>query len=343
MDVDETGDTVTVPVPPPTSRDVARLAGVSQTTVSYALTGKGTISPKTREHVLKVAASIGYRPNLAARSMRTRRSGRLAVITGVAIDNQIRMLTGAGEVASGAGYVMETHNVEGTSEDRTERVLELAAGGQYEGILTFVPVLPAALSHGEGSPPVVAATAFDEEMHTLGELADASLVEVFVSSLVAAGHRRFLHVAGSEQYASGRARRDLYLASVARLGVESIGTLGGEWSAESGRQVVLSLPDDAPPLAVVAANDIVAVGVLRGAVERGWSVPGDLVVTGWDNAEFGSYTTPTLTTVDVDFREAGRRAMRQLVATLHGEPPPHAAAPLQRVVWRESTGVLPQN
>jgi DNA-binding LacI/PurR family transcriptional regulator len=311
--------------------------------VSYALTGKGTVSAKTREHVLKVAASIGYRPNLAARSMRTRRSGRLAVITGVAIDNQIRMLTGAGEVASGAGYVMETHNVEGTSEDRTERVLELAAGGQFEGILTFVPVLPTALSPGAGSPPVVAATAFDEEMHTLGELADASLVEEFVATLVAAGHRRFVHVAGSEQYASGRARRDVYLASIGRLGVESVGVIGGEWRAESGRQAVLSLPDDAPPLAVVAGNDIVAIGVLRGAAERGWSVPGDLVVTGWDNAEFGSYTTPMLTTVDVDFREAGRRAMRQLVATLHGEPPPHAAAPLQRVVWRESTGVLPQN
>ncbi len=331
---------MTVSVPPPTSRDVARLAGVSQTTVSYALTGKGTVSAKTREHVLKVAASIGYRPNLAARSMRTRRSGRLAVVTGVAIDNQIRMLTGAGEVASGAGYVMETHNVEGTAEDRTERVLELATGGQYEGILTFVPVLPVALGQGESEPPVVAATAFDDQMRSVGELADASLAEVFVSTLAAAGHRRFIHVGGPEQYASARARRDVYLASVVRLGVESLGVLSGEWHAETGRKAVLSLPEDAPPLVVVAASDVLALGVLRGAAERGWSVPGDLFVTGWDDAEFSSYTTPTLTTVDVDFREAGRRAMRELVATLHGEPLPEAAAPLHRVVWRESTGEL---
>ena len=323
---------------PPTSRDVARLAGVSQTTVSYVLTGKGAISPATREHVLKVAESIGYRPNLAARSMRTRRSGRLAVITGVGYENQIRMLTGASRVAHDAGYVMETHSVDGTVEDRTERVLELAAGGQYEGILTFVPVLPAALSDGRSTPPVLAATAFDEKMRSLGELADASLLEVFVRSLVAAGHRRFVHVAGNQEFGSARARRDVYLACVEHLGVESLGVLGGDWTAESSRQAVLALPGDVPPVAVIAANDILAVGVLRAAAERGWSVPDDLVVTGWDNAQFGAYTTPSLTTVDVDFREAGRHSMQLLLAALRREEPPPRGSALQRIVWRESTG-----
>jgi DNA-binding LacI/PurR family transcriptional regulator len=324
---------------PPTSRDVARIAGVSQTTVSYVLTGKGAISPATREHVLEVADSIGYRPNLAARSMRTRRSGRLAVITGVAAaESQMHMLTGASQVANEAGYVMETSSVDGTVEDRTERVLELAAGGQYEGILTLVPVHPEALSDGEDTAPVLAATAFDEQMHSAGELADAGLLETFMQALVAAGHRRFVHVAGSAEYSSARARRDTYLASVERLGVESLGVLGGEWSAESARQAVLGLPDDAPPIAVIAANDLLAVGVLRGAAERGWSVPGDLVVTGWDNSNFGAYTMPSLTTVDLDFRAAGRHAMHLLVAALRGEEPPARGSTLQRIVWRESTG-----
>jgi DNA-binding LacI/PurR family transcriptional regulator len=326
---------------PPTSRDVARLAGVSQTTVSYVLTGKGAISPATREHVLKIAESIGYRPNLAARSMRTRRSGRLAVITGITIDPQMRLLAGASRVADDAGYVMETHSIDGTVEDRTDRVLELAAGGQYEGILTFVPVLARALSDGTSTPgtaPVLAATAFDEKMRSLGELADAGLLEDFISTLVAAGHRRFVHVAGSQEYASARARRDIYLACVERLGVESLGVLGGSWSAESARQAVLALPDDTPPVAVIAANDILAVGVLRAAAERGWSVPDDVVVTGWDNAQFGAYTTPSLTTVDVDFEAAGRHAMQLLVAALRGEEPPPRKAALQRIVWRESTG-----
>lgn len=330
---------------PPTSRDVARLAGVSQATVSYVLTGKGSISPATRERVLQAAESIGYRPNLAARSMRTRRSGRLAVITGVvAVGNQMRMLTGASRAATEAGYAIETSSVDGSVADRTERVLELAAGGQYEGILTFVPVLPEALSDGGDSPPVLAATAFDEQMRSSGELAEADLMEVLVQALVAAGHRRFLHVAGSQEFASARARRDTYVACLERLGaesrepLESLGVVGNEWSAESARQAVLALPDDAPPVAVLAANDMLAIGVLRATAERGWTVPGDVVVTGWDNAAFGAYTMPSLTTVDVDFQAAGRHAMRLLIAALRGEEPPARGSALQRIVWRESTG-----
>jgi DNA-binding LacI/PurR family transcriptional regulator len=325
----------------PTSHDVARAAGVSQSTVSYALSGKGTLSAATRERVLAAAAELGYRPNLAARSMRTRRSGRLAVVTGAAVDNRLQMLTGAGEVAAQAGYALDTHSVEGTAEDRTARVVELARGGQVEGVLTFLPVLPDALALEDDAAPVVAATAFDEHMRSVGELADAGPLGAMVDALVDAGHRRFLHVAGPGQYASARSRRAVYLAAVERRGATSLGVVGDSWSPASGREAVLALPGDAPPLAVVAANDHVALGVLRGAAERGWSVPGDLVVTGWDDAEFGAYTTPTLTTVTVDLREAGRRAMHRLVAAVRGEEPPATPAPLQRIVWRESTGAAP--
>ncbi|MFI2105359.1 LacI family DNA-binding transcriptional regulator [Isoptericola sp. NPDC019693] len=341
-----------MPQHPPTSRDVARLAGVSQATVSYALTGRGTIAAATRERVLQVAESIGYRPNLAARSMRTRRSGRLAVVTGATLDHQVRLLTGAGEVAEAAGYVMETHTVDGTVEQRTARVRDLAASGQYEGVLTLVPVLPEALSSPPGSAnpedgtsPVVAEATFDEQMRSLGNLADASTVEVLVGTLVAAGYRRFVHVAGPDHYASARARRDVYLASVARAaadpatpGVVSLGVLGGSWSGDDARRAVAELPADAPPLAVIAANDYLAAGVVRGAAERGWSVPGDLVVTGWDDFEMGALMMPSLTTVAVDFPEAGRTAMRRLVAAVRGEPRPAAGAPIHRIVWRESTG-----
>lgn len=344
-----------MPQTPPTSRDVARLAGVSQATVSYALTGRGTIAAATRERVLQVAESIGYRPNLAARSMRTRRSGRLAVVTGATLDHQLRLLTGAGEVAEAAGFVMETHTVDGTLAERTGRVRDLAASGQYEGVLTLVPVLPEALSDPSGSAtpadetaPVVAEATFDEQMRSLGNLADASAVEVLVGTLVAAGYRRFVHVAGPDHYASARARRDVYLASVARAAADpatpdvvSLGVISRSWSGDDARRAVAEIPADAPPFAVIAGNDYLAAGVVRGAAERGWSVPGDLVVTGWDNFAMGALMMPSLTSVDVDFPEAGRTAMRRLLAAVRGEPRPPAGAPIHRIVWRESTGDLP--
>lgn len=339
---------------PPTSRDVARIAGVSQATVSYALTGRGTISAATRARVLEVAESVGYQPNLAARSMRTRRTGRLAVVSGPTLEHQLRVLAGAAEVASAAGYTTETHTVDGTPAERTAAVRALAAAGQHEGILTLVPVSPDVLTDvslpadaRDGGTVVVAEATFDEHMRSLGDLADATAIGVFVDRLVGAGHRRFLHVAGPDQFASARARRDAYLAAVDRAATdpatadaESLGVVGGGWSPEVARRAVLDLPDDAVPVAVIAANDLLAAGVLRGAAERGWTAPGDVVVTGWDNAEMGAYLTPSLTTVDVDFTEAGRRAMRRLVAAVRGEDAPAPSASVQRIVWRESTGSI---
>ncbi|WP_344098745.1 LacI family DNA-binding transcriptional regulator [Myceligenerans crystallogenes] len=323
----------------PNSHDVARAAGVSQSTVSYALSGKGTIAPRTRERVLAVAAELGYRPNLAARSMRTRRSGRVAVVTSTAAEVRMSMLSGAAEAAVEAGYAVDTHSVSGAAQDRTDRVVELARSGQVEGVLTFLPVVPDGLTTDDGAAPVVAVTALDERMRSTGELADASLLADVIAALVDARHRRFLHVGGPADFASARARRDVYVAETGRHDdVESLGEIVGTWSPESGREAILALPDDAPPLAVIAANDHIALGVMRGASERGWQVPGDVVVTGWDGATFGAYTTPALTTITVDFREAGARAMRRLIAAIRDEPAPTPAAPLQQILWRESTG-----
>ncbi|SFJ94213.1 LacI family DNA-binding transcriptional regulator [Cellulomonas sp. KH9] len=323
--------------PRATSRDVARLAGVAQSTVSYVLAGKGSISPATRERVLRAAEELHYRPNLAARAMRTRRTGRVAAVMGLPAYDPAAMLAGASAAAQAAGYAMDVLHVDGSVETRSERVLELARSGQFEGVLSFTPLLPAVQDHAPDGVPVAVSDTFDDDMHAAGELVDSSPVVTFVEHLAALGHTRFLHVAGPPEYASAVARRDAYLATVERLGLTSLGVVEGDWSGRAGLHAIRSLPEHAPPLAVIASNDLVAVGVMRGAAERGWSVPGDVSVTGWDNAAVGPYLTPSLTTVDTDRTEAGRRAMRQLVAALHAEPAPAGLPPLTTVVWREST------
>ncbi|UZN05052.1 LacI family DNA-binding transcriptional regulator [Cellulomonas sp. S1-8] len=323
--------------PRATSRDVARLAGVAQSTVSYALAGKGSISAETRERVQRAADQLQYQPNLAARAMRTRRTGRVAAVMGLPLYDPAAMLAGASAAAQAAGYLMDVLHVDGSIETRSERVLELARSGQFEGVLSFTPLLPGVAEHAPTGAPVAVSETFDDEMHAAGELVDASPVVAFVEHLAALGHARFLHVAGPSQYASAVARRSAYLATVERLGLESLGVVEGDWSGQTGLVAIRSLPDDAPPLAVVASNDLVAVGVMRGAAERGWSVPGDVSVTGWDNADVGPYLTPSLTTVDTDRAEAGRRAMRQLVGALNEEAVSQGLRPLTTIIWREST------
>jgi DNA-binding LacI/PurR family transcriptional regulator len=321
-----------------TSRDVARHAGVAQSTVSYVLAGKGSISEATRARVLRAVDELGYRPNLVARAMRTQRTGRVAVVMGAPVYNSIEMLAGAGEAAEAAGYAMEVHTVDGDADYRSRRIIELSGSGEFEGIVSFAPVTPGIGARARLDVPIVTSANFDDAMRAVGELADATPVKVIIEHLAELGHTRFLHVAGPEQYLSARLREQVYRETVARLGLESLGVVGHSWAGETGRDAVLALPDSAVPLAIIAVNDLVAVGVMRGAVERGWTVPGDLSVTGWDNYAVGPFLHPSLTTVDSDRAEAGRRAMRRLVAVLRNEEVDESPAPLSRIVWRESTG-----
>ncbi|WP_394553815.1 LacI family DNA-binding transcriptional regulator [Agromyces sp. MMS24-JH15] len=328
----------------PTIMEVAKLAGVSHQTVSRYIRFNSGVKPETKARLDAAIAELGYRPNLVARSMRTRRTGRLAVLVPELEHNPSRMLSGASDAAHHAGYSIDVLSVPGGAVARAARIVELADSGQVEGVLSFSPV--SADSEGRfatAGTAVVVAAEFDDQMRGIGELTDASPVVAIIERLAELGHRRFFHVAGGVEFASARARTQAYLDTVARLGLESIGVHDGEWSGESGVAAMHALPEasDRRPTAVIAANDLIAAGVLRGAHERGWSVPGDLSVTGWDDDPMGRFLTPTLTTVRIDLELLGRTAMERLISVIRDETPPTTAGPLTRVIWRESTAVAP--
>jgi DNA-binding LacI/PurR family transcriptional regulator len=130
----------------------------------------------------------------------------------------------------------------------------------------------------------------------------------------------------------------VYQETIERLGVRSAGVVGGDWSPETARRAVLELPADTGVTAIIAANDGLAGGAVRGALDRGWRVPEDVSVTGWDDYLLGAWLSPTLTTVAVDYDEVGRRAMARLIAVLEEEVPPRYEGRVTSVVWRGSTG-----
>jgi DNA-binding LacI/PurR family transcriptional regulator len=145
-------------------------------------------------------------------------------------------------------------------------------------------------------------------------------------------------VAGAEHYASARNRKRVYVETVTRLGLRSAGVVDGDWSAQSGFDAVSALPEDTDVTAVVAANDVVAMGVVRAALTRGWSVPGDLSVFGWDDEEMGRFATPSLSTVAVDREAQGRTAVHRLLAEIRGEPIPEPGPrTINHLIVREST------
>ncbi|MBM7077060.1 LacI family DNA-binding transcriptional regulator [Micromonospora humida] len=330
-----------------TIHEVARAAGVSHQTVSRYLRGQGGLKPQTLEKVTQAIERLNYRPNLAARSMRTRRSGRITVVLPETTDFvPTRLLSGATDAAHEAGYLLDVVGLEGDAAARAERMRTLLSPENVDAVLSFTPLATrtADLDLTSFPVPVLVDGEYDDNMRAQGVLADASPVVEIVGRLAADGHRRFAHVAGSDLWASARNRRRVYETTVAQRGLTSCAVVDGDWTVRSGWEAATTVLPRCGATAVLAANDRVAFGILQGLQSLGIDVPGQISVFGWDDDEIGHYTRPTLSTVSVDRERQGREAMRRLLALLRGEEPPSLPNPsdLHRLLPRQSTGPAPE-
>ncbi|GAA4995471.1 LacI family DNA-binding transcriptional regulator [Actinopolymorpha pittospori] len=321
----------------PTLRQVADLAGVSHQTVSRYFRPNSGLLPETAERVRAAVETLGYRPNLVARSMRTRRSGMLGVVLPGWVGPE-RTVAAACEEARSSGYRVEiVIGLDEGPESLWARVEELLASGQVEGVLSVSPMDPADLAP---AGMVVQVDEYDHRLRAVDAVAEdqETMIEI-VRRLSELGHRDLLHVGGPQGWPSARLRMAGYLEACRRYGLRTHGEPSGPWHPETGRQGILALPDDTPVTAVVAASDDIGVGVLGAAHSRGWAVPGRLSVTGWDDRLLARYAAPALSTVIVDRETAGRHAMRRLIAAVEGRPEPAGpTTPLTRIEFRESTG-----
>lgn len=302
--------------------EVARAAGVSHQTVSRYLKNEGGLKPATREKIDRAVADLDYRPNLIARSMRTRRSNRIAIVLPELTSFvPVPVLKGASQAARQAGYSTDVVGLEGDAVRRAEGALALLDSQQVDGVLSFTPLSDTVIAAGDQRSIVIYGE-YDDHMHSQGHLADGRPAADIVHHLAELGHRRFLHVAGATDWASALNRRAVYERAVAELGLESHGVVEGDWSIRSGYEAARDLPADSGVTAVLAANDYVAMGVIRGFQDRGLRVPEDVSVFGWDDEEFTRYLQPTMSTVRLDRDTMGRQAMSSLLALINGEPPP---------------------
>jgi DNA-binding LacI/PurR family transcriptional regulator len=327
----------------PTIWEVAERAGVSHQTVSRFLKNDSGMKPATRARIERAVTELDYRPNLMARSMRTQQSHRITIVlpelSGFV---PIPLLRGASAAAHEAGYMTDVVGLEGGESRRARSVLSLLEARQADGVLSLVPLGDLADRQGAGQRPVVVLGEYDDTLQSRGRLADGRPAEEILRHLADQGHRRFLHVAGSQDWASARNRRAVYVEAVERLGLESYGVVDGDWSVRSGYEAARDLPADSGVTAVLAANDYVALGVLRGFQDRGVRVPEQMSVFGWDDEEFTSYFSPSISTVHINKEEVGRRSMLSLLALLRGEPEPDTeVTDLFHLVPRGSSGPAP--
>lgn len=304
--------------------DVARLAGVSHQTVSRVLNDHQNVRPQTRDRVLEAMRELNYQPNSAARSLVTRRSNTLGIVT---IDSTLfgpaSMVYGIEKAARAAGYFVSIASLSSvtkeTVNDAVGRLMEQAV----EGIVAVVPhddavrelavtgqgVVTVAVGVGGGAPvPVIG----------VDNVAGAVMA---TEHLLAQGHRTVHHISGPEGYPDARERRAGWRKALTAAGAEVPSVLFGDWSARSGFEHGLALADDPAVTAVFCGNDQMALGLLRALYECGRRVPADVGVVGFDDVPEAGFMIPPLTTIRQDFAEVGRSSIDLLVQLASGERP----------------------
>jgi LacI family transcriptional regulator len=332
-----------------TSKDIARELAVSQSTVSRALRSDPRVAPATIARVLAAAERMGYSPNLAARSLITRRTSTVGVVVGDITNPFYPELVEVlhNELALSGFRTMLLN-------ERTDALLEryvadLVGGGAVDGLVYASAVLDA---------PLVGATSGRLPVVLVNRASDTADVDTVVSDnrnggrlaaqlLVSRGHRRIAVVAGPANTSTARDREAGFAEQAAALGVRLAPELRriGQFSHQSGYHWGLELLALEPrPTAVFAGNDVIAFGVLDAARRLGVGVPDQLSVVGFDDIDMARWEGFSLTTVRQPFEEMGRAAVRLLLERIgkhDGRVPPRKRVFPVEVVLRGTVGDAP--
>jgi LacI family transcriptional regulator len=331
----------------PTLREVAEAASVHVATASRALNPqtRAMVSPATADRVLRAARSLGYRPNIYARSLKTARSDSIGVVIPDLTNPLVPpMVRGAEDVLLRSGYNLMVVNTDNDPERERAQIQSLRAR-QVEGLIVATAHLEHPYLeklHAEGVPLVLANRLLGAG-HIPSVTADNAVGSAMaVEHLAALGHRRIAHVSGPEDLSTGRVRRRGYLDGLRAAGLPDDPDLlvtCDAWTEEEGARALGRLLDSGTEVTgVVAGHDRVALGCYDALILRGLSCPEDVSVVGFNDMPFMDKMRPALTTVRIEHYEVGAEAARLLLDALR-EParPPRTVLLPPRLVVRSST------
>ena len=305
-----------------TMEDVARVAGVSTTTVSHVLNGTRPVSERTTARVMAAIDETGYSQNTIARAMARGRTQSLGLaISGLANPYFTELIASVEQAATRARHTLllgDTHDdpeheleiVRALVERRVDGLLLAPSVGAAEGALKYLA--------GQSLPVVL-----------IDRFADASLDQVgsenveptaqLVDHLATCGHRRIGMIVGSPQLSTTLERLAGYELGLERNGLsfEPALVTSGESRRDAAAEATRRLLDlDDPPTALISGNNAMTIGVLEALQERGLSVPGDIALVAFDDFEWAEFFAPRLTVIAQPVGELGEQAVSLLLARL---------------------------
>jgi len=297
-------------------RDVAARAGVSTATVSHVLNGTRGSRPETRQRVLDAIQALGYSQNQAGRDLARGRSSLLGLIISDIRNPFFPEVTAAFQeqalLNNMDALVLNTNY----DSQRTLNSVKRLMGLQVPGVAVLTSQIDPAVmdilaEHHIAAvyldlgrvDPSVSNILLDYE-HGIGEA---------LEHLTKLGHRQIAYIGGPLALHSAQRRKNAFLERAVQMGLEAPATIDADFTVKGGYYACAKLlAGSTNPTAIVAGNDLTAIGVLHRAYDGGLRVPEDLSVVGFDDILFAEYTQPALTTVSVPRVEIGRVAFQAL-------------------------------
>jgi LacI family transcriptional regulator len=308
-----------------TIRDVARVAKVHPGTVSRALNEqtRALVNPQTAARVLRAADKLGYRPNRIARGLKTSRSHTIGVLI-PDITNPLfpPILRGIEDRLDEAGYTSLIVNTDNDPE-RERIYLEAMRGRQVDGFISATARLDRELLvdlAAAGTPLVLVNRSLEDGSVPAVTVDDRRGIGLAVEHVVGLGHQQIGHVSGPQNLSTGHRRHQGFLDAMRAAGLKAPKKhvrFTSYFTEDEGAQACGELLDAAPELtAIVAANDLVAIGCYDALEERGLRCPQDISIAGFNDMPFVEKLRPALTTVRVPQREIGKVAADLLLEQL---------------------------
>ncbi len=335
-----------------TQSDVARLAGVSRATVSNVITGHSSgnvqITEETRRRVLAAVAELGYQPHAAARSLRSGRTDTVALLIPDGSNPHWWAIVRGVEAVTRAHGCQLVLSISGQEAERERRSLRALAEQRIDGlilILIYAGRLAEELEalRLQGSPIVT----FGHELPGKDVVTQdyGAGARELMQYLLALGHRRIGFIHGVARAGLGADRLFAYRRALRAAGLPYEKALIAQCgpNPDDGACAARRLLDLSPrPTAILGVNDLMAMGALQAAYERGLAVPAELSVAGFDDIDLAEHLTPPLTTLAAHGEEIGHQAATLLFQRLADpdRPQQRIALPTELVI-RQSTGPCP--
>jgi LacI family transcriptional regulator len=318
-----------------TIKDVARKAGVSISTASYALNNVPHVHPETRKRVMEVAEAINYHPNASARNLKTKKTNNIGVfVYGFSGPVFSEILEGINHVVHEHGFNILVSSGKSSSimlkEKQVDAAIIFDSSFDRRVIIQYAKV----------SPVVVLDTYLKGKNIFPSVIDNDLLVQQLIRQMINQGYQRFVYVAGPKEAFNNKERYKGYLQALQEAGLKSLQYFHGDFTIPSGYQAGLQIAKMKPlPDFVYCANDEMALGVMQACREQGLSIPDTIGIAGFDGSYLNnSYVKPTLTTITINHYAWGQSSALFLIDALRkGDVIKGISKPMGEIMIREST------